>query len=127
MGLVSFYRNFESKQAVLALSTFASADGFADAYYRAMDSAGVLFADQLENLRAAADEKANRLRFDFTAILAGDLDADTDLEAYADDVYKSCEFGYGPEYDGVLLLIDPVNRRYGSTCVHFRVNFWWSG
>ena len=103
--------------AVLALSAFASADGFADTYYRVMDSAGVLSADQLEDLQAAADEKANRLSFDFTAILVGELDADADLEAYADDVYDSCEFGYGPEDDGVLLLIDPVNRKYHiSTC-----------
>ena len=103
--------------AVLTLSAFASADGFADTYYRVMDSAGVLSAEQLEDLQSTADEKANRLSFDFTAVLVGELDAGADLEACADDVYDSCEFGYGPEYDGVLLLIDPVNRRYHiSTC-----------
>ena len=103
--------------AVLALSAFASAGGFADTYYRVMDSSGVLSAEQLDTLRQTADEKANRLGFDFTAVLAGELDADADLEAYADDIYDSCEFGYGPEYDGVLLLIDPVNRKYHiSTC-----------
>lgn len=103
--------------AVLTLSAFASADGFADAYYRVMDSAGVLSADQLDALRQTADEKAERLRFDFTAVLVGDLDADTDLESCSDGIYESCEFGYGPERDGVLLLIDPVNRRYHiSTC-----------
>ena len=103
--------------ALLALSAFASADGFADAYYRVMDSAGVLSAEQLDALRQTADEKAERLSFDFTAVLAEGPDAGTDLEAYADSIYESCEFGYGPEYDGVLLLIDPVNRNYHiSTC-----------
>lgn len=102
---------------VLVLPAFAAEDGFADVYYRVTDSAEVLSAQQLDALREMADEKANRLSFDFTAVLAGELDADTDLAAYADDIYDSCGFGYGPAYDGVLLLIDPANRRYHiSTC-----------
>jgi uncharacterized protein len=39
------------------------------------------------------------------------------MEAYADDLYDYCQFGYGPDMDGVLLLVSVGDRKWHiSTC-----------
>ena len=39
------------------------------------------------------------------------------MEAYADDLYDFCQFGYGSEMDGVLLLVSVGDRKWHiSTC-----------
>ena len=76
----------------LAVPAFAAENGFADLYYRLNDSAEVLTEDEDSELEAS-------------------------LEEYADDLYDYCQFGYGADRDGVLLLVSTGDRKWHiSTC-----------
>ena len=104
--------------AALAAPAFA-ADGFVDLYYRMNDSAEVLTADEDAELEAALEELSVRQSFDVTIATIDSLESVdyTSMEAYADDVYDLCQFGYGANRDGVLLLVSVGDRKWHiSTC-----------
>ena len=92
--------------AALAVPAFAVEGGFADLYYRMFDDAEVLTEDEDNELEDALEELSLRQSFDVTIATIESLESvDYDsMEAYADDLYDYCQFGYGPEMDGVLLL-----------------------
>ena len=105
--------------AALAVSAFAVEGGFADLYYRMNDSAGVLTEDEDNELEDALEELSLRQSFDVTIATVESLESvDYDsMEAYADDLYDFCQFGYGPDMDGVLLLVSVGDRKWHiSTC-----------
>lgn len=105
--------------AALAVPAFAVEGGFADLYYRMNDSAGVLTEDEDNELEDALEELSLRQSFDVTIATVESLESvDYDsMEAYADDLYDFCQFGYGPEMDGVLLLVSVGDRKWHiSTC-----------
>ena len=102
----------------LAAPAFA-ADGFADLYYRMNDSAEVLTEDEDNELEASLEELSVRQSFDVVIATIESLESvDYDsMEAYADDLYDFCQFGYGSEMDGVLLLVSIGDRKWHiSTC-----------
>lgn len=105
--------------AALAVPVFAVEGGFADLYYRMNDSAGALTEDEDNELEDALEELSLRQSFDVTIATIESLESvDYDsMEAYADDLYDFCQFGYGPEMDGVLLLVSVGDRKWHiSTC-----------
>ena len=105
--------------AALAVPAFAVEGGFADLYYRMNDSAGVLTEDEDNELEDALEELSLRQSFDVTIATVESLESvDYDsMEAYADDLYDFCQFGYGSEMDGVLLLVSVGDRKWHiSTC-----------
>lgn len=105
--------------AALAVPVFAVEGGFADLYYRMNDSAGVLTEDEDNELEDALEELSVRQSFDVTIATVESLESvDYDsMEAYADDLYYFCQFGYGSEMDGVLLLVSVGDRKWHiSTC-----------
>ena len=91
----------------LAVPAFA-ADGFADLYYRMNDSAEVLTEDEDSELEASLEELSVRQSFDVIIATIDSLESEgcTSMEEYADDLYDYCQFGYGENRDGVLLLVD---------------------
>ena len=102
----------------LAVPAFA-ADGFADLYYRMNDSAKVLTEDEDNELEASLEELSVRQSFDVVVATIDSLEGEgyTDMEAYADDLYDYCQFGYGENRDGVLLLVSIGDRKWHiSTC-----------
>ena len=102
----------------LAAPAFA-ADGFADLYYRMNDSAEVLTEDEDNELEASLEELSVRQSFDVVIATIESLESvDYDsMEAYADDLYDFCQFGYGSDMDGVLLLVSVGDRKWHiSTC-----------
>ena len=104
---------------ILTVPAFAVDGGFADLYYRMNDSANVLTEDEDNELEDALEELSLRQSFDVTIATIESLESvDYDsMEAYADDLYDSCQFGYGPEMDGVLLLVSVGDRKWHiSTC-----------
>ena len=104
--------------AALAVPAFA-ADGFADRYYRMNDGAQLLTEDEDNELEASLEELSVRQRFDVVIATIDSLESVdyTGMEAYADDLYDSCQFGYGANRDGVLLLISKGDRKWHiSTC-----------
>ena len=103
---------------VLAVPAFA-ADGFADLYYRMNDSAEVLTEDEDSELEASLEELSVRQSFDVVVATIDSLEGEgyTSMEEYADDLYDYCQFGYGENRDGVLLLISTGDRKWHiSTC-----------
>ena len=105
--------------AALAVPAFAVEGGFADLYYRMNDSANVLTEDEDNELEDALEELSLRQSFDVTIATIESLESvDYDsMEAYADDLYDFCQFGYGSDMDGVLLLVSVGDRKWHiSTC-----------
>lgn len=93
-----------------------SGEGFADEYYRLMDMADVLRDAEEERLLNALDELSERQKLEVVIVTTDTLEG-SDIVSYADDLYDYCEFGYGPEKDGILLLISVEDRDwYISTC-----------
>lgn len=105
--------------AALAVPAFAVEGGFADLYYRMNDSANVLTEDEDNELEDALEELSMRQSFDVVIATIESLESvDYDsMEAYADDLYDFCQFGYGADRDGVLLLVSVGDRKWHiSTC-----------
>ena len=105
--------------AALAVPAFAVEGGFADLYYRMNDSADLLTEDEDNELEASLEELSVRQNFDVTIATIESLESVdyTSMEAYADDLYDFCQFGYGADRDGVLLLVSKGDRKWHiSTC-----------
>lgn len=103
----------------LAAPAFAAESGFADLYYRMNDSAQLLTEDEDNELEASLEELSVRQSFDVVIATIDSLDGEgyTSMEEYADDLYDYCQFGYGANRDGVLLLISKGDRKWHiSTC-----------
>ena len=103
----------------LAVPAFAAENGFADLYYRLNDSAEVLTEDENSELEASLEELSVRQSFDVTIATIDSLESEgyTSMEEYADDLYDYCQFGYGADRDGVLLLVSTGDRKWHiSTC-----------
>lgn len=104
---------------ILTVPAFAVEGGFADLYYRMNDSADVLTEDEDNELEDALEELSLRQSFDVTIATIESLESVgyDSMEAYADDLYDYCQFGYGPDMDGVLLLVSVGDRKWHiSTC-----------
>ena len=105
----------------MAVSAFATdsaegTDGFVDEYYRMQDLAGVLTEEENGELQNLLDEMSVNLKFDMIIVTVENLEGYT-IQDYADDWYDYCEFGYGSNKDGALLLISMEERDwYISTC-----------
>ena len=103
----------------LAVPAFAAEGGFADLYYRMNDSANVLTEDEDNELEDALEELSLRQSFDVVIATIESLESVdyTSMEEYADDLYDFCQFGYGADRDGVLLLVSVGDRKWHiSTC-----------
>lgn len=103
----------------LAVPAFAAEEGFADLYYRMNDSAEVLTEDEDNELEALLEELSVRQSFDVVIATIDSLEGEgyTSMEEYADDLYDYCQFGYGADRDGVLLLVSVGDRKWHiSTC-----------
>ena len=104
--------------AALAVPAFAVEGGFADLYYRMSDSAGVLTEDEDNELEDALEELSLRQSFDVTIATIESMEsvgADS-MEQFADDLYDYCQYGYGPDMDGVLLVSVGDRKWHISTC-----------
>lgn len=90
--------------------------GFAEEYYRLMDMADLLSDSEEATLLRALDEVSERQKLEVVIVTAETLDG-SDIVSFADDLYDYCQFGYGTNRDGVLLLISKEDRDwYISTC-----------
>ena len=99
-----------------AVPAFA-ADGFADEYYRVNDLADLLTDSEEAALLEKLDEISQRQKMDVTIATVNDLDGYASASEYADVVYEYCQYGYGAEKDGLLLLISMEDRDWAiSTC-----------
>lgn len=91
-------------------------EGFADMYPRLIDTASLLDDSEKEKLLHDLDEISKRQKLDVAIATINSLDG-KDIVSFADDLYDHCQFGYGADRDGILLLISMEERSwYISTC-----------
>lgn len=90
---------------ISAGAVMAAEEGFADQYYRIQDLGDILTAEEEQTLLSLLDEISIRQKMDVVIVTEDTLDGD-DPQKCADDVYEFCQFGYGPDKDGILLMID---------------------
>lgn len=84
-------------------------EGFSSQYYRVVDAAGLLSESERSELIAKLDEISLRQKLDVIVATTDSLEGFS-LADYADSIYYSCDFGYGSEDDGVMLLINIDDR-----------------
>ena len=83
---------------------------------RVVDMADLLSDSEESSLLFKLDEISERQQFDVVVVTVGSLDGKTPT-AYADDFYDYNGYGFGAEYDGVLLLVSMEERDWRiSTC-----------
>lgn len=83
---------------------------------RLVDDAGLLSTSEQSRLLEMLDEISERQQVDVVIVTTSTLDGKTPM-AYADDFYDQNGYGYGAEYDGVLLLVSiEDNDWWISTC-----------
>lgn len=99
-----------------AVAAEGEEDGFTSEHLRLMDTADLLSDSEEATLLRALDEVSERQKMDVVIVTAETLDG-SDIVSFADDLYDYCQFGYGTNRDGVLLLINKEDRDwYISTC-----------
>ena len=79
-------------------------EGFANDYCRVQDMAGLMTDSEEAKLNGILDELSIRQKMDVVVVTTNTLDEKT-VQEYADDIYDYGNFGYGPDKDGILLLI----------------------
>ncbi len=88
--------------AVLSVSVFAHPD-------RLVDNADLLTVDEETAIRARLDEVSETYHTDVVIVTTLSTGGKTPM-AYADDFFDYNGYGYGENYDGVLLLISMEDR-----------------
>ncbi len=109
---------FWSLLLVLGMTVPAAAaeDGFANEYERMQDLADLLGDGDEAQLTERLNEVSERQGMDIVIVTTDTLDG-MEVQDYADDFYDYCNFGYGADRDGLLLLINMEERDwYISTC-----------
>ena len=76
---------------------------------RLADNAGLLTDTEQKELLAKLDEISERQQADIVVVTTNTLNGKTPVD-YADNFYDYNGYGYGTEYDGVLLLVSMENR-----------------
>ena len=99
---------------LLAVSSFPAAamasEGFTGEYERLIDMADLLTYEEESELPETLNEISERQKMDIVLITSEDMDGYSDIQEYADDLYDYCDYGYGANRDGLLLLISMAER-----------------
>lgn len=74
-----------------------------------VDQAGLLSNEEAERIEARLEQVSDNHQMDIVVVTASTLDGKTP-EAYADDFFDYNGYGYGENYDGLLLLISMEDR-----------------
>lgn len=83
---------------------------------RLVDNADLLTDGEEQDVLNTLNQFSEELKFDIVVVTENTIGSKTPME-YADDYYDYTGYGYGENYDGVLLLVSMENRDYWiSTC-----------
>lgn len=99
---------------VLAVPAFAAAEGVP----HVVDNAGVLTADERKALDRQALSLSKRWEFDFVILTVNSIGA-AKPQAYADDFFDYNDYGYGEDFDGILLLVSMEKRDWSISATGF--------
>ena len=76
---------------------------------RVVDNAQLLTGDVRRNLEKKADALSEKYQFDFVIVTVDTTGAATP-RSYADDFFDYNHYGFGPDRDGILLLVSMTDR-----------------
>ena len=99
---------------LLALCIAMTVPTFAADLPRLVDDAGLLSAQEGAALSAELDQISERLGFDVVIVTVNSLNG-MDPESAAEYIYDEGGYGFGPEKDGVLLLVNMGERDWVIT------------
>lgn len=88
----------------------AEEESFDDRYYRLYDLADILTDSEETALLEKLDEVSLRQKMDVVILTVNDIEDYDSAADYADYIYDSCNYGYGQNQDGILLLISMENH-----------------
>ena len=88
----------------VAVPAFAAEEDFTNEYSRVQDLAGLLSKSEEAALTDKLDELSVRQSLEVVVMTTNSLEGRT-VPDYAETFYEYCDFGYGANKDGVLLLI----------------------
>jgi len=94
---------------MLALIFFLTVPAFAQT--RIVDNAGLLSANEKNNLTALIDSISAKYNFDLVIVTEKDI-GDSSSSAYADDFFDNNNYGLGQDRDGCLFLHVTGSRSY---------------
>lgn len=81
---------------------------------RMLDFCGIFGQSELDALETRLTEIREKYQMDIVVLVAPDSDGKT-WEEFADDFYDYVGFGYGDEYDGMILFVDMDSADRGYT------------
>ena len=102
--------------AVILAVSLLSLCAYAERGPRLVDDAGLLDYDEFNDLTSRLDRISENQQID-VVIVTVDSTGNRSLEEYADDYFDYNGYGYGEDYDGVILVLDMGRRDWWiSTC-----------
>lgn len=78
---------------------------------RLVDNAGLLSDTEYQSLLSKLDEISNRQSFDVTIVTVSSMGGESAMN-YADHFYEQANYGFGPNWDGTLLLVSMGERQW---------------
>lgn len=88
---------------------------------RIVDEAGILSADELEDLQSTLDDMSKRHACDVVIAIADSLDG-MDAQSYADDYFDYNGFGMGDADGGIVFLISMGEREWAFSTYGYGVD-----
>ena len=96
--------------AILPIKAEPNYDG---SVYRFNDYNEAVSEDEFRALNTKINENIEPLTMDFPIFILDEYTFDGELYEYAEIVYKNNKFGYGEKVDGIFLVLDEQNSRFG--------------
>ena len=108
---------------ILVISSVYAQPAYADAQHMFSDE-GFFTTSELTYVDDYLTELSEKLKFDIVGALIYEGYYDDELTGFADDFYDYGNFGYGPDKDGVIFVVDMKSRQmvlvstgYGITAI----------
>lgn len=108
VGIINEYRKLIATIILVLLVIIYPVVGYAEKTL-VIDNANLMTENEILDLNEKANALSEEFNMDIVILTADNLEGKTTIE-FADDYFDYNGFGVGPNYDGVLFLIDIENR-----------------
>ena len=85
-----------------------------------VDNAGLLSSDECKALERHAKELSRRQKFDYVIVTVETVGS-ASMRDYADDFFDYNDYGFGPERDGILLLVSMDDAKWRISTTGFGI------
>lgn len=84
-------------------------EGFTGKYPHIMDTAKLLTKEEVASLEKKLSELSEKWQLELVVVTANDCEG-FEVADYAERIFETCDYGYGEEKDGILLLLSMEER-----------------